>query len=57
MNKYDLIGLLFVYMIPMFIAIIRHHKQKISVIILNLFLGWTFVGWIMALMWALSEDH
>lgn len=23
---------------------------------LNLFLGWTFVGWVIALVWALSKD-
>jgi hypothetical protein len=26
------------------------------VLLLNLFLGWTFIGWIVALIWALNAD-
>lgn len=27
-----------------------------SIFVLNLFLGWTFIGWVVALIWAVSND-
>ena len=27
-----------------------------SIIVLNLFLGWTLIGWVAALIWAVSSD-
>lgn len=47
------IGIL-IYFIP---SIVAHNKsQATSVLILNLFLGWTFVGWVAALVWAVSNQ-
>lgn len=43
------------YMLPSIVAIKRNHKQKNSIGVLNFFLGWTFLGWIVALIWAFSE--
>ena len=30
-------------------------RNAIAIFVLNLFLGWTLVGWVVALVWALSE--
>lgn len=49
------IGLV-IYFIPTFVAHNRQHKQQSSIVILNVFLGWTFVGWVIALIWAVKED-
>jgi ABC-type transport system involved in cytochrome c biogenesis permease component len=57
MSKYDIIGLLIIYAIPICIAILRKHKYKLYIILITCLLGWTFIGWVIALMWALSEDH
>ncbi len=34
------------------VAAVRNHHQGGAIIVLNLFLGWTVLGWIMALVWA-----
>jgi len=44
-----------VYFLPSIIAAIRRHHNGISIALLNLFLGWTFIGWLIALIWACSS--
>lgn len=46
---------LFIYFIPTTIAAARKHHQVIAIGALNLFLGWTFIGWLGALVWALTN--
>jgi hypothetical protein len=41
-----------VYFVPWFVAMIRDHHQRSAIAVLNLFLGWTALGWIIALVWA-----
>jgi hypothetical protein len=52
-----LMGLsLFFYFIPTLLAN-NNKKQNIAAIgMLNLFLGWTVIGWVLALVWAVSKD-
>lgn len=40
-----------VYFMPSLIAVMRR-KQFVGILILNLFLGWTILGWVVALIWA-----
>ncbi|MDR1939344.1 MAG: superinfection immunity protein [Clostridiales bacterium] len=49
------IASIFVYFIPTVIALSRNHRNKVGVILLNIFLGWTFVGWIVSLVWSFSK--
>lgn len=46
--------LLALYFIPALVAAVRGHHQTIPIGILNLFFGWTLVGWVAALIWAVS---
>jgi hypothetical protein len=46
---------LLVYFMPTFIAHRRAHPRKIPILLVNLFLGWTGIGWIAALIWALRS--
>lgn len=50
---------LIAYFIPAVVARERRHPQRTSIGLLNLFLGWTFLGWVVALVWAAShiEHH
>ncbi|HCK4428441.1 superinfection immunity protein [Pseudomonas aeruginosa] len=50
-----LMGGLILYFLPAIIAENRRHHNKGAIIVLNLFLGWTFVGWVAALVWAASS--
>jgi len=43
------------YLVPVLIATARRHHNRFAIIALNVFLGWTFVGWVIALVWSLTE--
>jgi uncharacterized membrane protein len=45
---------LLIYFAPTFIAIFRKHPNWAALSILNFFLGWTLVGWVVALVWAFT---
>lgn len=47
------IGLAF-YFLPTMIAIFRNHHQSGAITVINLFFGWTFIGWVIALAWSVS---
>jgi len=40
------------YFVPFFVAWFRGARGIGGVLVLNVFLGWTFLGWIVALAWA-----
>ena len=40
------------YIMPMAVASHRNCKATNGIIVVNLFLGWTFIGWVVALAWA-----
>ncbi len=45
-----------VYFAPTIIAAIRKTKNLVGIIVLNLLAGWTFFGWVAALVWAIVAD-
>lgn len=40
------------YLAPSFLAVVRHTTGAGGVFVVNLLLGWTVIGWIVALAWA-----
>ena len=40
------------YFFPSIIAVFRGHHNTLAIFLLNLFLGWSGLGWIGALVWA-----
>lgn len=42
------------YFLPTFISAKREHPNGTGIFLLNLFLGWTFIGWLAALIWSVS---
>lgn len=43
---------LFIYFLPTLVASHKKSKNRTSIFVLNLFLGWTLLGWVMALVWS-----
>lgn len=50
-----LVGALVVYMLPSIIASIRKAGHDGAILMINLLFGWTVLGWIAALIWAVVE--
>ena len=48
-----LLFLFALYFLPALIAGHRHLHERAAITLLNLFLGWTFIGWVIALIWAI----
>lgn len=44
------------YLMPSLIARSRRHRNRMSIFVFNLFLGWTFLGWVISLVWSFSAD-
>lgn len=49
--------LFIMYWLPTIIAVVRQAHSALGIFLLNFFLGITVVGWIIALIWALSADN
>jgi hypothetical protein len=54
-NVLLLVGGIAVYLLPALVADRRGHKNLRAIFVLNLAAGWTFVGWVAALVWALMR--
>ena len=50
-----LLLLIVLYFLPALIASVRHANSGGLIFLLNLFAGWTVVGWFAALVWALAS--
>lgn len=48
-----LLGIGLLYFLPTFIAVGRTHRNMLAISVTNLLLGWTAIGWLVALIWSL----
>lgn len=54
---FPLFGFGFVmYFLPSIIALARSKRDTLAIFLLNLFLGWSVIGWLVALIWAVKTD-
>lgn len=52
-----LLGTLFTaYLFPTLVALGRGKKNSLAIGVLNVLLGWTFLGWVVALVWAFTYE-
>jgi len=51
-----LLIMLAIYFIPTWVAYSNKKKNAEAISILNFLLGWTFIGWVIALVWAVTKD-
>lgn len=49
--------LVLVYFIPAVVAYNRKHHNRAAIFLANLFLGWTFIGWVGALVCAVTDPR
>lgn len=49
-------GMLLVYVAPTAVAYVRDHQNVMPILVLNLFFGWTMLGWVVCLAWAFTSD-
>jgi hypothetical protein len=57
-EAFFIIGILcLLYFLPTFVAIERKHPNTPPIFLLNLFFGWTLIGWVWALCWALMKQN
>jgi hypothetical protein len=45
------------YFLPTLLAAYRYHTNTTAIFVLNLLLGWTMIGWIVALVWAFTKPN
>jgi Superinfection immunity protein len=50
-----LILFLAIYFLPWIVALVRNAPRMTAIFVLNLLLGWTVIGWVIALVWAFAE--
>jgi hypothetical protein len=43
------------YFLPSSIAMLRGHHNTFAIFLLNMLLGWTVLGWVIALVWAATS--
>ena len=46
---------LIIYFVPAIVAGVVDHKNTASIMVLNGLLGWTGLGWVAALVWAVKK--
>ena len=44
------------YFAPTIVCVQREHNNMTAIIVLNLFTGWTMIGWFVALVWACTDN-
>jgi type VI protein secretion system component VasK len=52
---FTVIGSVWLYLLPSAIAYSRYHKNFTLIFLLNLFLGLSVLGWLVALVWSLTN--
>lgn len=50
------IGSAVLVFLPVLVAAVRGHNNGIPILLVTLFLGWTGIGWFVALIWAFTGN-
>lgn len=50
------VGFIAAYFLPLIIGGIRKHRSILAIGFLNLILGWTVLGWLIAMVWSLTGN-
>ncbi|HZQ97122.1 MAG TPA: superinfection immunity protein [Candidatus Sulfotelmatobacter sp.] len=44
------------YFLPSIIALARSKRDTLAIFLVNFLLGWSVIGWVVALIWAAKSD-
>lgn len=56
MVTFWIVGGMIVYFLPSIISYEKKKKNSQAILTLNLLLGWTLIGWVVAIVWANTKD-
>jgi hypothetical protein len=45
------------YFLPSLLAVIRNKRDTLTIFLVNFLLGWSVIGWVVCLVWALKTDQ
>jgi len=45
------------YWLPTLLAFHWRHRNRTAILLVNLFLGWTVIGWVVSLIWACTGNR
>ena len=46
-----------IYFAPTIIAVLKRKRNWLAIFLVNLFFGWTIIGWILALIWSVMHEE
>lgn len=50
------VSVIALYFLPAVVANLKGKKNSSAILVLNLLLGWTGIGWVIALVWSATKD-
>lgn len=53
----EFIVLIAMFFLPSLIALVRSHHNGFAIFLTNFLLGWTLIGWIIALIWSTTSTR
>ncbi|MBM3590352.1 MAG: superinfection immunity protein [Alphaproteobacteria bacterium] len=55
MTLFYIILIFLAYFLPFIVSLSRKHKDSTAIFVLNFLLGWTLIGWVIALIWSVKS--
>jgi hypothetical protein len=56
MNSLLICVVIALYLLPGIVAHQRRHNNFLAILMMVIFLGWSFIGWVLALIWACTDN-
>jgi len=56
MESLGLFIFIILYFLPAGVAMARHKRNAGAIVVVNLLLGWSVIGWLWALIWSITVD-
>lgn len=57
MGSFIVLSALAIYFLPTIVAMSKKKRNTDAIFVLNILLGWTFIGWVIALIWSMTVDQ